>query len=96
MPRKTSRSTRRSTTYLVYRCGANAANQGMTERMPVAIVEATSQAEATATVRLSDDHHAPSVLALDHDVTCWANQRFVAVPGSRASVRDWNSLVEAA
>lgn len=89
--------TARTTQYLIYRHGANAANQSLSERRPVAIVEAPSRAAATATVRFDCarlDAYAPSCLALAQHVDCWANQRFSAVPRSKASRADWNSVAE--
>jgi hypothetical protein len=86
------------TMYLVYRNGSNSANQSMCDQMPVAIVEAPSRAAACATVRHDGarlDVHAPSYLALDESVECWANQHFTAVPRSRAKASDWNAIVGA-
>jgi hypothetical protein len=90
-------TTAKLTSYLIYRHGSNTANQSMCNRAPVAIVEATSRDEATRTVRHDGaklDFHAPSYLALDESVDCWANQHFTAVPQSRAKAIDWNAVAE--
>lgn len=82
-------------TYLLYRVGANRANQG-DHRVPVAIVEARNQAEATATEIPGGvpDIDLPSASVLAPEITCWANQHLEAVPQSRAPDRDWNSVLE--
>jgi len=70
--------------YLIYRHGMNGNNQSMVDRVPVAIVEADSEEEALRCERHDPpgklDVYAPSYLALDNDVTVWANQRLSAVP----------------
>jgi hypothetical protein len=84
--------------YLIYRHGSNAANQGMTDTMPVAIVEAKSREEALETVRHDPpgkmDPYAPSYLALDEDVEVWANQTLSARPLSRAKKSDVSAVRE--
>lgn len=86
------------TQYLVIRHGSNAANQRMRAAAPVAIVTAGSRAAATETVRLDPpgklDPHSPAVLALDNEITVWANQHLTAVPVSRASKADLRELRE--
>jgi len=66
------------TTYVVFRHGSNAANQGMRERMPVAFVEATSAEQAVARC----------------DANCYVNQRLTAQPVSRAPRADIRELQE--
>ena len=79
--------------YLVYRHGSNAANQHLCNKMPVAIVAAVSREEACRTESPENPGVYDSAwLAADSSVSCWANQRFSAIPRSRASVRDWNSV----
>jgi hypothetical protein len=82
------------TMYLIYRNGANSANQPMCDQMPVAIVEAASRDAACATDR--HDANGPCYLSLDESVTCWRDQHFTAVPWSRAKACDWNAVVESA
>ena len=85
------------THYLVYRHGSNAANQSMTPKMAVAIVEARSQDDAIARVRT---RHPSLVTGYRDDMTvlpyvsCYANQSFSAVPRSRANKDDWMQVVE--
>lgn len=83
------------TAYIIYRSGANRANQSTRERAPVAIVEAKSR-EAACEV----DHGAPSVHAPRYClaapwVKVWANQDLTAKPVSKASRRDIEEAEEA-
>jgi hypothetical protein len=68
------------TDYLVYRHGANAANQSVVQTSPLAIVTASSRDEACLK---ASGHH-----------TVYANQMLSAVPRSRARQSDWNSVVD--
>ncbi len=85
------------THYLIYRHGSNRANQSMTPKTAVAIVEARSQDDAVAKVRA---RHPSLVTGYRDDMTglpyvsCYANQRFSAVPRSRANREDWMQVVE--
>lgn len=65
--------------YLVYRHGSNAANQSMCEKMPVAIVEADSAAEACD--------------ASGEDAHCYNNQWLSAVAEYHAPAADWDSVL---
>ena len=81
--------------YLVYRHGSNAANQSMRDTAPVAIVEAKSANEACAVE--SDPKptiHSSAWLALNSDVTLYANQRVSAVPLSKARKADRREVEE--
>lgn len=73
----------RTTTYVLFRKGANGANQSLCDRAPVAIVVAASKAEAEQC-----DHdgspHASAFVRLAPHVSVWANQHIEAVPLSRA------------
>lgn len=83
------------TAYLVYRHGSNASNQSMRDVAPVAIVEAPSREAACETD--GDEHptvHSSLWLRLAPDVDCWANQRFSAVPLSRAPRADVREVQE--
>lgn len=71
-----------TTRYLVYRQGSNAANQSLCNKMPVAIVAATSRQEACRIAR--------------QNVTFYANQVSEAVPESKANVTDWSFVSEMA
>lgn len=87
--------TKKLVQYAVYRHGANASNQGMRATQLVAVVSAPN-AEAACEV---DGPAKPSVydsnwLKLDESVTCWANQRFSAVPVSKASKADLREFYE--
>jgi hypothetical protein len=75
--------------YLVYRHEINALNQIGAQVQPVAIVEATSYKEATASAGLEQPGIADSNwLMLAPWINCWNNQYFRAKPLSRASRRD--------
>lgn len=70
----------RTTTYLVYRYGSNAANQHLRGCMPVAIVEATSRNDACWVASLT--------------VGVYNNQWLAAVPLSRAPRADVREVQE--
>lgn len=81
--------------FLIYRHGANRANQSLCDKMPVAIVEAESAAEALE----EESDPKPSIyssrwLKLAPHVTAWANQTFSAVTEDKADADDWNAVVE--
>lgn len=71
-----------TTKYLVYRQGSNAANQSLCNKMPVAIVAATSRQEACRIARQS--------------VIFYANQTAEAIPESKANATDWDFVCEVA
>lgn len=68
----------KTTDYLIYRHGANGANQS-TERVAVAICTAPNKDAAVERVA--------------REVNCYANQHLSAVPKSRALTTDWNELL---
>lgn len=79
--------------YLLYRIGANAANQS-SERAPVAIVEAASRKEAEQVeTQASPTVHDSAWAKLAPEVSVWVNQRLEAVPESRARAGDWNQVL---
>lgn len=81
--------------YLVYRHGSNSANQHLRNKMPVAIIDASSRAQACETERPENPTIADSSwLRLDKSVDCWANQSFSAVPVSKAPVADVREVEE--
>lgn len=80
-------------TYLIIRHGANSANQPMTPRLPVALVEAKNRGEAEATEH-DGDARSPAFLKLAPRVKVWANQRVEAVPLSRARVSEVRDMEE--
>ena len=81
--------------YVVYRHGANAANQGMALKRAVALVEAESPEQACET-----DVAMPGMLSVTRylvrapRVHAYHNQHFTARPVSRASKRDIEALEE--
>jgi hypothetical protein len=77
------------TDYLIYRHGSNSANQSLSDKEPVAIVEAPSR---TAAIETEGDEHVRR-LALDPSVSVYANQWLEAVPKSKVRVTDWNYVV---
>jgi|SRR5690349_18901003 hypothetical protein len=83
------------TRYVVYRNGSNAANQGMIQRMAVALVNARNAAEACETEACSPGTpYATSRLKLARDVQAYSNQHFDAVAESRAPKADVRRLEE--
>lgn len=68
------------TNYLIYRHGSNAANQSMTNKLPIAIIEETSKENAVA--KALKEH------------TCYANQFLSAVTESKANKTHWNTVAE--
>src|SRR5690606_38230341 len=68
------------TSFLIYRIGANAANQSCRDRMAVAIVDAPTEALALEHAALNIEH--------------FAGQHFEAVPEKEADSDDWNAVVE--
>lgn len=91
---------RKPTRYLVYRHGANASNQPMTNVRPVAVVEANSRDAACATERHDPpgklDPYAPATMVLDREITVWANQYLSAIPVSKAPRADLRAVGEVA
>lgn len=80
--------------FLIYRHGSNAANQGMCDKLPVAIVEAASPELAVE----EESDPAPNLqsspwLKLAPDVRRYVNQWFEAVPEAAADVDDWNAVL---
>lgn len=67
------------TSYLIYRHGSNAANQSMTPKMAVGIVEAETYDEAR---RIACEQ-----------VNCYANQHLELVTEAEADTDDWNEIV---
>lgn len=67
------------TSYLIYRHGSNAANQSMTPKMAVGIVEADTYDEAR---RIAGEQ-----------VNCYANQHLELVAEDDADTDDWNDVV---
>ncbi len=82
------------TQYLIYRYGSNAANQPMCNKEAVAIVEAKSKAKATRRDDSGLNPEGDIVAAISDGVTVYANQSLEAVAESRASIRDWNYVLE--
>jgi hypothetical protein len=75
--------------YLVYRHGANGANQGGEMKRPVALVRAPSAAAACETVERSPGTlYATSELVLARGIHAYHNQSFSAVAVSRAPRAD--------
>jgi hypothetical protein len=70
------------TNYLIYRHGSNRANQELCNKLPVAIVAATSRQEACRIARQS--------------VIFYANQTAEAIPESKANATDWDFVCEVA
>jgi len=68
------------TNYLIYRHGSNAANQSLTNKLAIDIVEAHNQSEACEIAATRND--------------CYVNQFFSAVCESRANKEDWNCVCE--
>jgi hypothetical protein len=68
------------TSYLIYRHGSNSANQSMTPKAAIAIVEAANGEEAK---RIASENH-----------TVYNNQYLEAVPESKANKSDWNATEE--
>lgn len=84
-----------TTKYLLIRYGANAANQSMCARMPVAIVDAPNRSEAERTERVDSSPHTSAFAYFAPEVDVWANQRLEAVPLSRAKRSDIREVEEA-
>jgi len=85
----------KTTRYLVYRQGANGANQGGANSVPVAIVTARSRAEACETDSVIDGGLVIYTwLKADGDIGAYANQSFYAVPESKAKSSDWDRVLE--
>lgn len=71
------------TNYLIYRLGSNGCNQPGVHRCPVGIVSAPSRQAAV------------DRFCAEGGEIFYANQRAEAVPESRASGDDWNSVLDA-
>lgn len=73
--------TTKTTLYVVYRYGSNAANQSMTHVMPIGLYEGTG---ATARERIED-----ACRQAEDEHTVYSNQYLNAVPSSRVSADDY-------
>jgi hypothetical protein len=83
------------TSYAVYRYGCNAANQSMTPKMLVAIVEASNSEEAAAVDAPEQlSVHSPATAKLAPAVTVWANQFLSALPVSKVSAGELRAFEE--
>lgn len=82
-------ATRQLTTvsYVVYRHGANAANQSMAQTMPVGIYEGTGRTAA--------ERRAAAIAEAAADVTVYANQWLTAEAAARVSRDDYTAAIEA-
>lgn len=69
------------TDYLIYRRGANAANQSGRDNAPVLIVNGADSADSA--IAIAKNH-----------VDTYANQRLSAVARDNAPDEDWNELLE--